>query len=218
LIAFWRTATRNRAMSAEARFKQLTRAEKLKKLAGTQVLGSRLYKLPHIQVTQERILMPTVSAPTKEDIAQRTDEAKTHNVKLTTSRGDIVLRLYPDLAPIHVASFLNLVSSGFYNGIVIHRVEPGFVIQAGCPEGNGTGGPGYSIPAEFNEKKHVKGILSMARTSDPNSAGSQFFICLGTASFLDNQYTVFGETIEGMDILSTIKRGDVISEATVVPA
>src|SRR6185295_7709587 len=97
-----------------------------------------------------------------------------------------------------------------------HRYEPGFVIQGGDPKGNGTGGPGYTVPAEFNSIKHTPGILSMARTSDPNSAGSQFFIMLGNSSHLDNQYSVFGKVIEGMEVVNQIRARDGITTVTVV--
>lgn len=118
--------------------------------------------------------------------------------------------LYPEVAPNTVKNFISLVKSGFYNGIIFHRVIPGFVIQGGCPEGTGVGGPGYSIRGEFdingfkNDLKHTEGILSMARTMDPNSAGSQFFIMVGNTPHLDGQYAAFGKIIEGMDIAMKI--------------
>lgn len=129
-------------------------------------------------------------------------------VKLTTEKGEMIIELFPDLAPKHVESFLSLIKKGYYNGLTFHRVEPGFVIQGGCPKGNGTGGPGYTLPAEFSSRKHVLGILSMARTSDPNSAGSQFFICLGEAPHLDNSYTVFGNVVKGLDIPPKVTKGN----------
>ncbi len=123
-------------------------------------------------------------------------EKNKYQLKLDTTAGSIVIDMYPDVAPGHVKNILGLANAGFYNGIVFHRVIKGFVIQAGCPAGVGTGGPGYTIDQEFNEKKHVAGTLSMARTNDPNSAGSQFFLCLGDVPNLDNQYTVFGQTAD----------------------
>ena len=102
-----------------------------------------------------------------------------YQVEFTTTAGNIVLDLWPDVAPGHCKNIIGLVRSGFYNGIIFHRVIDGFVIQAGCPKGTGTGGPGYTIKGEFNKKLHEAGVLSMARTNDPNSAGSQFFLCLG---------------------------------------
>ena len=131
---------------------------------------------------------------------------------ITTSEGVMVLEFYPDVAPNHVENFKKLARSGFYDGTAFHRVIPGFMIQGGDPntkddtkkETWGQGGPGYTINAEFNTKHHARGILSMARTSDPNSAGSQFFICHGDAGSLDNQYTVFGNLIKGFDVLDKI--------------
>jgi peptidylprolyl isomerase/peptidyl-prolyl cis-trans isomerase B (cyclophilin B) len=127
----------------------------------------------------------------------------------------IKIELYPDSAPDTVANFEKLSNSGFYNGLNFHRVEPGFVVQGGDPNGDGTGGPGYKIKAEFNERKHVTGTLAMARASDPNSAGSQFYICLAPAPFLDRQYTVFGQVTEGMDEVQKIRRGDKMTSVAV---
>ena len=131
---------------------------------------------------------------------------------ITTSEGVMVLEFYPDVAPGHVANFKKLANSGFYDGTCFHRVIPGFMIQGGDPNTKndsakdawGMGGPGYTINAEFNSKHHARGILSMARTSDPNSAGSQFFICHADAGNLDGQYTVFGNLIKGFDVLDKI--------------
>jgi cyclophilin family peptidyl-prolyl cis-trans isomerase len=130
--------------------------------------------------------------------------------------GTIKIEFYPDSAPNTVANFEKLANSGFYNGLNFHRVEPGFVVQGGDPNGDGTGGPGYKIKAEFNSRKHLTGTLAMARSSDPNSAGSQFYICLAPAPFLDNNYTVFGQVIEGQELVQQIKRGDKITSIKVV--
>ncbi len=119
-----------------------------------------------------------------------------YQLVLDTSMGKITLDMYPDVAPGHVKNMLGLAKIGYYDGLIFHRVIKGFMIQGGCPEGTGTGGPGYMIPAEFNATKHVAGVLSMARTSDPNSAGSQFFICLDAHTHLDRQYTAFGKTAD----------------------
>jgi peptidyl-prolyl cis-trans isomerase B (cyclophilin B) len=116
----------------------------------------------------------------------------------------MTLKFFPDVAPGHVKNFLDLAKSGFYDKTTFHRVIPGFMIQGGDPSGNGTGGPGYTIKAEFNEKPHKRGIVSMARTNDPNSAGSQFFICVKDSPFLDRQYTVFGEVVSGMEVADKI--------------
>lgn len=121
---------------------------------------------------------------------------KNYRIEFETTKGPIRLDLWPDVAPEHCRNLIGLAKIGFYDGIVVHRVIPGFVLQAGCPQGTGTGGPGYTIKAEFNDRKHETGVLSMARTSDPNSAGSQFFICLDRVPHLDNQYTAFGKAAD----------------------
>lgn len=138
---------------------------------------------------------------------------------IETNRGKIVIELYPDKAPNTVANFIKLANSGFYNGIKWHRVEPGFVIQGGDPlskdenpNNDGTGGPGYTIKAEFNDVQHVKGTVAMARSQDPDSAGSQFYICLAPAPFLDGNYTVFGQVVEGMDAVESIQKDDVMEK------
>ena len=121
-----------------------------------------------------------------------------------TSSGAMTLEFFEDKAPGHVKNFVDLAEKGFYDGTVFHRVIKGFMIQGGCPKGTGTGGPGYQIKAEFNDVHHAKGVLSMARAQDPDSAGSQFFICHGDAGFLDRQYTAFGRLVDGMETLDKI--------------
>src|SRR5260221_3322715 len=130
---------------------------------------------------------------------------------LDTTKGKVVIEMRPDLAPGHVARIKELVRQGFYNGIVFHRVIDGFMAQTGCPHGTGTGGSGQKLKAEFNREPHVRGTVSMARANDPNSGDSQFFICFDEASFLDNQYTVWGKVIEGMENVDKIKRGEPVS-------
>ncbi len=132
--------------------------------------------------------------------------ANDYQIELNTNHGRILLDLLPDDAPGHCANMIGLTKIGFYNGVRFHRVIEGFMIQGGCPEGKGTGGPGYTIKAEFNKTPHVAGVLSMARTDDPNSAGSQFFICLGTHRHLDGKYTAFGRTADeaSMNVVRTI--------------
>jgi peptidyl-prolyl cis-trans isomerase B (cyclophilin B) len=127
-------------------------------------------------------------------------------VTLDTSAGPIRLSLDATNAPGHVRNMVALAESGFYDGGCFHRIIQGFMIQGGCPEGTGTGGPGYKIPAEFNHTPHEPGVLSMARTSDPDSAGSQFFICLAKVPHLDNQYTAFGRTADAasLDVVKAI--------------
>ena len=127
----------------------------------------------------------------------------------------IVLELYTADAPNHCAAFVELIQKGYYDGLSFHRVVPGFVVQGGCPKGNGSGGPGYNLKAEFNAKPHLTGTLAMARTPDPDSAGSQFYICLDPQPFLDGQYTVFGQTLEGMDAVKKIRQGDKMVKVSV---
>lgn len=141
-------------------------------------------------------------------------ESKRYQVLLETNLGDIRLDLYPDVAPGHCKNIIGLVKIGYYDNLIFHRIIKGFMIQGGCSKGNGTGGPGYTIDAEFNDRPHLPGTLSMARTSDPNSAGSQFFICLDRQMSLDNQYTVFGQTADE-ESLTVVKRiGDVATDGS----
>lgn len=130
---------------------------------------------------------------------------------IETKFGNITLKFFPDVAPGHVKNFIDLAKKGFYDGTTFHRVIPGFMIQGGDPiskdpnaRGVGTGGPGYTIKAEFSDKPHKRGTLSMARSQNPDSAGSQFFICVADARFLDKQYSVFGEVESGMDVADKI--------------
>ena len=121
--------------------------------------------------------------------------------------GAVTIAMYPDVAPNHVARIKQLARQGFYDGLKFHRVINGFMAQTGDPLGNGTGGSGQKLKAEFNNKHHGRGTVSMARAADPNSADSQFFICFADAGFLDGQYTVWGQVIDGMEIVDKIKRG-----------
>ena len=130
---------------------------------------------------------------------------------IETRFGNIELKFFPDVAPNHVKNFIDLAQKGFYDGTTFHRVIPGFMIQGGDPNSkqpdkskHGQGGPGYTIKAEFNDKPHKRGTLSMARAAHPDSAGSQFFICVADSSFLNKQYTVFGEVISGMEVADKI--------------
>jgi len=139
-----------------------------------------------------------------------TPAANEHAV-LKTSFGDITIAFWPDVAPKTVENFKKLAREGFYDGTAFHRIIKGFMVQGGCPNTKagqngmpGTGGPGYQIKAEFNAKPHVRGVVSMARSSNPDSAGSQFFLCHGEARFLDKQYTAFGEIVKGDEILEQI--------------
>ena len=128
---------------------------------------------------------------------------------------EIRLELIPQDAPKTVENFVTLAKKGFYNGLTFHRVVPGFVVQGGCPKGNGTGGPGYTVPAEFNKNKHVRGSLAMARSQDPDSAGSQFYFTYGAQPHLDNNYTVFGKVTSGMEHVDSIRQGDRMTSITI---
>ncbi len=144
--------------------------------------------------------------------AEKTSTSKAPRAIIKTKYGDMEVTFFPEQAPKHVENFLSLAKSGFYNGTIFHRVIPGFMIQGGDPntkdptkpETYGMGGPSQRLNAEFNEIPHRRGILSMARTSDPNSAGSQFFIVVKDSNFLDRQYTVFGEVVKGMEVADKI--------------
>jgi len=152
--------------------------------------------------------------------------AKPKGAVITLDKGgEIAIEFFPADAPKTVESFVKLAGQGFYDGTTFHRVEPGFVVQAGdplsktLPAGDrriGTGGPGYSIKAEFNKQKHDRGVLAMARSQDPDSAGSQFYITLGPAPFLDGKYTVFGRVTSGMNVVDGIRVGDKIKSVKIV--
>ncbi len=132
---------------------------------------------------------------------------------METTKGKVVIKLRPDLAPGHVERIKLLAREGFYDGIVFHRVIDGFMAQVGCPHGTGTGGSSYpDLKQEFNAEPHVRGICSMARAQNPNSANSQFFIVFDDARFLDKQYTVWGQVVEGMDNVDKIKRGEPVRD------
>ena len=128
---------------------------------------------------------------------------------LSLDNGDVVIKLRPDLAPLHVERIKELAGEGFYDGVVFHRVIPGFMAQGGCPNGTGMGGSSKpNLPQEFNDEPHVRGAASMARTMDPNSANSQFFIVFDDATFLDRQYTVWGNVISGMEHIDALPVGE----------
>jgi peptidyl-prolyl cis-trans isomerase B (cyclophilin B) len=153
-------------------------------------------------------------APTPKEAPKGGKKVKTAVITMEKG-GEIVIEFFPDDAPKTVDNFVALAAKGFYNGVTFHRVEPGFVVQGGDPKGNGTGGPGYTIKDEFNKQKHVRGAVAMARTQAPNSAGSQFYITLAPAHFLDGQYTVFGRITSGMDVVDKIKVGDKMKSVTI---
>ncbi|MEI6573166.1 MAG: peptidylprolyl isomerase [Alphaproteobacteria bacterium] len=152
------------------------------------------------------------AAPSAGAAKAATKSGKDHLV-LETTKGNVVIKFRPDLAPHHVAHIKKLAEEGFYDGIVFHRVIDGFMAQTGCPHGTGTGGSSYpNLKQEFNPEPHVRGTCSMARSSNPDSANSQFFICFDDARFLDRQYTVWGEVVEGMENVDKIKRGEPVRD------
>ncbi|HEY0382222.1 MAG TPA: peptidylprolyl isomerase [Candidatus Elarobacter sp.] len=159
--------------------------------------------------------MPTYTKPSGDELQTLAGEAKTARARISTPKGDVVFAFYPDDAPLHSAAFIKLARAGFYDGLKFHRYEPGFVIQGGDPSGNGTGGPGYNLDAEFNERPHIAGTVAMARSSSPHSAGSQFYICLADAPFLNRQYTVFGHVTEGQTVVEQIRAGDVMTKVSI---
>ncbi len=139
------------------------------------------------------------------------------HIRVDTNLGSFTFELFSQDAPNTTANFKALAARGFYDGLTFHRVIPGFVAQGGDPKGNGTGGPGYHVKAEFNSHKHVTGAVAMARSSDPDSAGSQFYICYGAHPNLDGHYTVFGQVVEGQDVVDKITKGTVMKKISVLP-
>lgn len=129
-------------------------------------------------------------------------------IKLTLDSGDVVIETLPDIAPKHVQRILELVADGFYDGLTFHRVIDGFMAQTGCPNGDGRGGSGVKIPAEFSSAPFMRGTVGMARAMDVNSADSQFFICFADCGFLDGRYTLWGRVVSGMEHVDKIRRGD----------
>lgn len=161
-------------------------------------------------VKTEKVIK-AVKAPAKKAAVKKPVKAAASSgdrLVLETTKGDVVIKFRPDLAPNHVARIKELAGSGFYNGVPFHRVIDGFMAQTGDPTGTGMGGSGQKLKAEFNLEPHVRGVCSMARAQNPDSGDSQFFICFGDARFLDRQYTVWGQVIEGMENVDKIKRGE----------
>jgi peptidylprolyl isomerase len=136
------------------------------------------------------------------------NETTNSKLLLNTSKGEIVINLMPEIAPVHVARIVELVKSGFYDGIIFHRIIPGFMAQTGDPKGNGTGGSGTNLKAEFSDYKYINGTVGMARTMDPNSADSQFFICFDGCGHLTGQYTVWGQVETGMEVVEALNVGE----------
>ncbi len=217
LLAWWYPPELNTARSHEARFKTLDRAAKLALLACDEAFGCPLHKAPALTTPSQESESMSMTPPDPSEIAQYAQRASTSRARIVTEHGDIVFELFADDAPLHAAAFMKLADAGFYDGLAFHRVEPGFVVQGGDPRGDGTGGPGYHLKAEFNARPHLRGTVAMARASQPDSAGSQFYICLGDAPFLDGQYTVFGQMTDGFEALDAIRRGDTMRSVCVEP-
>ena len=143
----------------------------------------------------------------------------TQTARITLDDGNAIdLEFYPQDAPKTVENFVTLAKKGFYDGLTFHRVVRDFVVQGGCPKGDGTGGPGHTIKAEFNAQKHLRGTVAMARSQHPDSAGSQFYICYGPTPHLDRNYTVFGRVVAGMEHVDRIKQGDRMKSVAIVEA
>ncbi len=151
---------------------------------------------------------------TAQELEVGEDGLSKQTATLRVVHGKIKLAFYPKKAPVTVTRIMELISQGFYNDIIFHRVVPGFVAQAGDPTGTGTSGSGKNLPAEFNDLNHVRGTIAMARTQDPNSADSQFYITLSRQSHLDGKYTIFAKVIDGLDVIDKIQRGDKIVSFT----
>ncbi len=158
----------------------------------------------------------TEEVETEEVVQEETEEMDyTYKVKVETNKGDFTIGLYED-TPISTNNFLKLVEEGFYDSLTFHRYEPGFVIQGGDPNGDGTGGSEDSIELEVIGKSHSRGTVGMARSNDPNSASSQFFVNLADNTFLDEGYAVFGEVIEGMDVVDELRAGDTMNKVSMI--
>ena len=165
--------------------------------------------------------MPIFKSDSK--IADANEEHLNPHFRIKTSKGQITLELFPEAAPKTVDNFLRLINDKFYDGLTFHRHVPSFVIQGGCPKGDGTGGPGWKISGEFKQRrlrkkmpKHELGVLAMARSGNPHSAGSQFYICLDSAPHLDGQYTSFGRVTEGIEVVNELRKGDKIEQVSLL--
>ena len=185
---------------------------------GSAAPGGQAAAAPNAQAADAPNAQVAAARPTYTAAPAVGDPKQYQNLQavIETGKGSFTIEFFPKEAPKTVASFVKLSRDGFYDGLTFHRVEPGFVVQGGDPEGTGGGGPGYTLPAEFNAHKHVRGAVAMARTSDPNSAGSQFYVCLGPAPHLDGQYTVFGQVTKGMENVDKLQIGDKMVKVSVV--
>ncbi len=176
----------------------------LLKKSETKGLGKSETK--NIDLKETKQLEVSETRAKKIKYSYNVDDAE-NSLVLKLKDGDIIIKMFPDVAPNHVKRIKELVREGFYNGLKFHRVIEGFMAQTGCPLGTGTGGSGQKLKSEFNTKEHKRGTVSMARAMDPNSADSQFFICFADAPWLNGQYTVWGEVISGMEYVDLIKKG-----------
>ena len=158
-----------------------------------------------------RLVLAFVALLLSSGLASAADKENTLYIDLKDNCR-VVIEMRPDLAPAHVARIKQLVGEGFYDGVAFHRVIDGFMAQTGCPHGTGTGGSGQKLKAEFSKEKHVRGTVSMARSQSPDSGDSQFFICFEESPWLNGQYTVWGQVVEGMDNVDKIKRGEPVSD------
>lgn len=167
-------------------------------------------KTQQTQITKEKSAAKKTVTSKKEEEPKKEEKTKIHGkaAVLETEKGTIEMKFFPDDAPNTVRNFIKLANSGFYSDMIFHRVLPGFVIQTGDPTGTGYGGAGYNIKAEFNERPHLEGSVAMARADDPNSASSQFYICLDKQPHLNGKYTVFGQVTKGLDVIHKIKKDD----------
>ena len=184
----------------------------------------RLTPVPTVATTTASNCQPPSGGPTPPEVQANSYEQRpaltidvTHRfiAHVYTTRGHFIVELLPGIAPEHVNSFVFLARERFFNGTVFHRVEPGFVVQGGDPTGTGTGGPGYTLPLEASQEPFTRGVVGMARSQDPDSAGSQWFVTLGDAPHLNGQYTVFGRVVEGMEIVDCLEVGDRIIDLAI---
>lgn len=168
---------------------------------------------------QARVSPPADRPPVPRSAPHHVNPTAYENLQalIETNRGAFAMRFYPHEAPVTVANFVQLAKSGFYNGLAFHARDRNFILKGGDPSGFGDGGPGYTIPAEFNRHANVPGTVAMARNAaDPNSAGSQFYICLARAKYLDGKFTVFGQVTDGMDTVLSLRKGDTIKRVSIV--
>jgi peptidylprolyl isomerase/peptidyl-prolyl cis-trans isomerase B (cyclophilin B) len=184
----------------------------------SRITGVVSIALAALIVTSSAIAPALAQQRARPAAAQGAKKVKQMAVITMEKGGEITIEFFPEDAPKTVENFVALAKKGFYDGLTFHRVIPGFMAQGGDPTGTGSGGPGYTIKDEFNKRKHVRGTVAMARTSAPNSAGSQFYICFAPQPHLDGSYTVFGQVVSGMDVVDHIRVGDKMKSVKIVEA